>query len=109
PADQLTCAFAKALSVVERRERKLADLVRLRSREGIRPDLHHLLRSRLGDLFDVHATGCRDNEHQASPIAIERDAEVELVIDLERLLAPEGVHRVIANPQREDALRFPAR
>src|SRR5205085_1523086 len=62
-----------------------------------------------GDLFDVHATGCRDDEHQASPIAIERDAEVELVIDRERLLAPEGVHRVIANPQREDALRFPAR
>ena len=52
-----------------------------------------LLRLRLGDLFDLHAAGCRRDDDGPPPASVGRDAQVQFALDIHRLLDEHLVYR----------------
>ena len=93
----------------QRGEGELADLEGLGAAEGVGPELGDHLRLSFGDLLDVHPAGAGEDEHHAPAVAVEGDAAVELVGDVEAGLAPDAAHRVALDVHGEDPRRLGAR
>ena len=67
-------------------------------------DLDDLLRRGCGNVFDLHASRRRKDQHQAPCFAVERDPEVHLALNLSRFFAPDFVHGVAADVHAQNRL-----
>ena len=87
--DGLELADLRALEAEA--ESELAALVGLQPRGGIDVDAQDLLRRVRGHFFDVHAAGGGGDDGHAAALAIQRERQVDLAVDLRAGL---DVHRL---------------
>ena len=91
--DRLELADLRALEAEA--ERELAALVGLQAGGGIDVHAQDFLRRVFGDFFDVHAARCGGDDRDAAALAIQRERQIDLALDVRTRL---DVHRFDGQP-----------